>query len=423
MSETRRDMLKTVGAAGIAGLAGCSGKNQSGETETPTGATTSSKEKLNPSLGIITGLTGPYSSLGKEVVKGMELAVKKINEKGGINGEEIKVHTADSELDPKVSVRKAQRLIEEKNVNFIGGNVSTAAGIAVRKVAVERNDGVLHCAAASSMRLLKDLCHKHFFNFTPNPWMGIRAPLDYLVNNRDVSSVYTISADYAWPQSMVKVTKQSAPDFGLEFKGNAYAPLGASDYSTQITKAMDSGADFLQLHLAGADIIKCSNQLLDFGAGEEFNTIHQPYQSLSNYKAMNDMAPFTPSAQFWWQAPGADAWVKEFESEYGEVPDHNSTRYHESAIIPLSIAQELGTVNPSDIAAEMEGWSTDDFFKGGKAVVSADHHQGYSRLYILDGKPKSEMEGPNDYVDYIDHVDTIDYAPEPFDECDAPFFK
>lgn len=412
MNNSRRNVIKAVGTTGMIGLSGCIGEDGS----------ISQSGDLNPAFGIITGLSGPYASLGEQVVMGMELAVKKINENGGIDGEEVEVYVEDSELDPEVSVRRAQRLIEDKDVNFIGGNVSTAAGIAVRKVAVEQNEDVLHAAAASSMDLVDDLCNPRFFNFTQPPWSGLISPLTWIADNRDVSSIYTISADYAWPQSMVEVMEDQAPEIGLEFVGNAYAPLGASDFSNQITKAMDSGADLLQFQMGGADMVKCSNQLLDFGGDEEFNVIHQPYQTKTNYEAMNSMEGFTPSGQFYWEVPDGGDWVEEFKAEYDQVPDHNSTRYHGSAIVPLQIAQELETVDPEEIAKEMEGWKADSYFKGGKAEILSRNHQMYDRWYVLEGIPESEQEGPENYCEPLAAIDTIEYAEPDQDACGAPFF-
>ena len=49
-------------------------------------------------IGVVSELTGPNASYGTSVVKGMKLAVKEINDKGGVDGKKIETPPKEMEL-------------------------------------------------------------------------------------------------------------------------------------------------------------------------------------------------------------------------------------------------------------------------------------------------------------------------------------
>lgn len=79
-------------------------------------------------IGNIGAMSGPSASLGKSQTQGVELAIKEINENGGILGAQIKIVTRDDEADPTKSKTLVQELIDKEKVNIlIGPTNSTPA--------------------------------------------------------------------------------------------------------------------------------------------------------------------------------------------------------------------------------------------------------------------------------------------------------
>ena len=52
---------------------------------------------------------------------GVELAIKHINEAGGVNGQDVVFVTGDTQVDPTTAVEEARRLIEVEGVHALVG--------------------------------------------------------------------------------------------------------------------------------------------------------------------------------------------------------------------------------------------------------------------------------------------------------------
>src|SRR5215469_6304164 len=85
-------------------------------------------------IGIITSLSGPVSSIGIPYDKGY-----KAWEAGGteVAGQQLKLIEIDDASDPSAAARAAKKLIEEDHVDVILGAASTPASMAVYGVSSE----------------------------------------------------------------------------------------------------------------------------------------------------------------------------------------------------------------------------------------------------------------------------------------------
>src|ERR1700744_6672673 len=94
MALTRRQALVSAGAAALAsGLAR---------------PAIAAKEPIL--MGYLPALTGPSSSTGIGINRGFELAVKELNDAGGIGGRQIELVVRDTQSDPTKAVNGAAAL-------------------------------------------------------------------------------------------------------------------------------------------------------------------------------------------------------------------------------------------------------------------------------------------------------------------------
>ena len=66
--------------------------------------------------------------------------------------------------------------------------------------------------------------------------------LDYL-KEKGVKSLFLVGSDYVFPQTANKIIKAYAAANGMEIKGEEYAPLGYTDFSTIVNKVKSADAD------------------------------------------------------------------------------------------------------------------------------------------------------------------------------------
>ena len=73
-------------------------------------------------IGVIGPLTGPAAAYGIAVQNGVDLAVKEINEAGGVNGAMLEMNSQDDEHDPEKSVN-AYNTLKDWNMQMLVGAV------------------------------------------------------------------------------------------------------------------------------------------------------------------------------------------------------------------------------------------------------------------------------------------------------------
>ena len=59
-------------------------------------------------------MTGQYAVFGEQMKRGAEMAVKDINAKGGVNGEQLVLEVGDDACDPKQAVAVANQFVNDE---------------------------------------------------------------------------------------------------------------------------------------------------------------------------------------------------------------------------------------------------------------------------------------------------------------------
>ena len=105
-------------------------------------------EKASVSIGALLPLTGSGANYGKSLMQGIDLAVKDINSKGGINGLPLKVVYEDSKTDPKVGISAFNKLVAIDKVPLVIGSISSVI-LAVQPIADDKQVVLLNSSAIS----------------------------------------------------------------------------------------------------------------------------------------------------------------------------------------------------------------------------------------------------------------------------------
>jgi branched-chain amino acid transport system substrate-binding protein len=128
MSMTRREALASAGAAAVAG----------GLAKPAIAA----KEPIP--IGYLPALTGPSSSTGIGINRGIQLAVQEINDAGGIDGRQIELITRDTQSDPTKAVNGAAELTHGQKVSVVFGPVNSGESLAVVPLLARTNTPQVH---------------------------------------------------------------------------------------------------------------------------------------------------------------------------------------------------------------------------------------------------------------------------------------
>jgi len=95
-------------------------------------------------VGYLPALTGPSSSTGIGINRGVQLAVQEINAAGGIDGRQIELIVRDTQSDPTKAVNGAAELSRSQKVSAVVGPVNSGESLAVVPLLARVNTPQVH---------------------------------------------------------------------------------------------------------------------------------------------------------------------------------------------------------------------------------------------------------------------------------------
>jgi branched-chain amino acid transport system substrate-binding protein len=114
-------MMTAALGATLALLAGCGGQG---------GQDTGSKPAAAIKIGANMELTGGVSNFAQSAYKGLKLAFKEVNGKGGVNGRQLEIVAADNKSEPSEAANATTKLVSQDKVKAIVGPVTSSCVLA-----------------------------------------------------------------------------------------------------------------------------------------------------------------------------------------------------------------------------------------------------------------------------------------------------
>lgn len=206
-------------------------------------------------LAVIEGLSGPFANAGESVMRNLQFAVDRINQRGGVAVGSILRPFELVPLDSKGQVDEALamlRLAGDRSIRFVlQGNSSAVAGAlseAVSRHNERTPDGQMLFLNYSAVdpTLTNERCSFWHFRFDAHADMRAAALAEAIAQNRSVRSVYLINQDYAFGRQVAARARESIarlrPD--IVIAGDELHPLGrVRDFAPYANKIAASGAD------------------------------------------------------------------------------------------------------------------------------------------------------------------------------------
>ncbi|HYM73617.1 MAG TPA: ABC transporter substrate-binding protein [Stellaceae bacterium] len=224
-------------------------------------------------IGFPIPLSGPTAVYGKPVLAGAEMAVKEINEKGGVLGRKIELLSRDSKASADEAVRLARELIIKDSVDFLAGTLTSAEAPAVSTVAKENK--IVFVAPTSKSTILTDEKHIHpyIFRIASNTDVEGLAGATLMARWKDVKTVATIAPDYAYGRDsiagFIEALKKLRPDISIV--DSQWPKLGEADFTPFITAQMSKKADAVYCSLFAGDFVTFSKEATPLGYFKAIN--------------------------------------------------------------------------------------------------------------------------------------------------------
>ena len=132
---------------------------------------------------------------------------------------------------------QANRLVREKQVDFLAGTFSSAERNAAAPVATQANKLLLYPTfyEGQSQKFYPGVCNPNIFMFGPEPSEQVWPHMDYIVKKHG-GKFFMIGSDYAWPRETNRLTKDKLEELGGSVVGEVYIPFNTPQYGSVLNQ-------------------------------------------------------------------------------------------------------------------------------------------------------------------------------------------
>ena len=335
-------------------------------TVTPVSVFAESEETFK--IGVIGPMTGDYAQYGNGVYNAAKIAADEINANGGFNGYQVEILDAgDDQGDPEKAVNAYNDLLD-KGMQMLCGTVTSGACIAVGAEAADST--FLFTPSATAVDSITAGDNEFRMCFT-DPMQGTKSA-EYISEKglaTKVATLYDSMADYN--SGVHDAFVAACADYGLEVVADeAYTTDNNTDFSVQLGKIKDSGAELLFLPNYYSDNALILQQAHDLGLDMKIFGVDgmDGILNVENFdKSLAEgvmlLTPFAADAQ----DDLTQKFVSAYKDKYGETPIQFAADAYD-AIYAIKLAAEKENVTPdmsvSDICEAMKKGMTEISLEG-----------------------------------------------------------
>jgi branched-chain amino acid transport system substrate-binding protein len=401
---SHRPLLRLAAACAIAFLA-CDKKRE----VPPAAAAASRPTEQAPAaageilLGEVSSLSGPEATFGVSSHNGIELALREINQAGGVKGRKLRVKVLDDQGRPEEAATAMTRLVTEDKVALVLGEVASTRSIAMAAVA-ENNRVPMISHASTNPKVTEGRGYVFRICFI-DPFQGYvmakfareNLKLQKVAVLKDVRNDYSIGLAQVFVARFKgmggEVVKEEAYSAGdKDFRAQlaaikaarpeaVYVPGYYSDVGLVARQARRLGLDIPLMGGDGWD----SDRLYDLGGEAVVGSY------FSNHYATQD-----PS-------PAIQKFIADYKAAYNEIPDAMAALGYDAAKIAASAIERAKSLSGDDLRdaiARTKG------FAGVTGVITIDEKHNATKpavvLKVADRKavfqatisPEAEQERP-----------------------------
>ncbi|MCM1100494.1 MAG: ABC transporter substrate-binding protein [Clostridium sp.] len=384
MKRFKKFLSVAMVSAMVLAMAGCGNNADAGNQGS--GNNTSSGSNAGDSAGVfkIGGIgptTGGAAIYGINTMNGVQIAVDEINAAGGVNGYKLEINFQDDEHDPEKSIN-AYNTVKDWGAQMIIGCVTSGPCIAVSELTHEDNMMMLTPSASAVKATQYDNAFQVCFS---DPNQGA-ASAQYIGENKlatKVAVIYDSSDIYSSGiyESFVKGAEEQSFEI---VSAEAFTSENKTDFSVQLQKAKDAGADlvFLPIYYQEAALIltqansmgyapkwfSCDGMDGILGGVENFDT--------SLAEGVMLLTPFAADAE----DEASKKFTAAYQEAYSETPNQFAADGYDAVYI-LVEAIKQSNATPSMSVSELG-----DALKGAMTQITVDGVTGEGMTWVETGE-------------------------------------
>jgi branched-chain amino acid transport system substrate-binding protein len=367
-------------------------------------------------VGVLYAITGKGSSVAKVQLDGVNLAIKQVNDKGGLmmGGKRVKVEavTRDTETKPDVGVRRIREFVDEGVPIIVGGtfaHVSTAINEQIRP-----GQALFMATNGIQEKVFRKENKAPYYISPLGAVDGIgRMCADYVGKTYKPKHVMLFLPDYAYGRGAAegahKIFSSKYPQIKVS---ETWSPVGTPDFTSYIIKIRDAKPDVVMMGHWGDDAINALKQVYELRLRKDakifFNSIITAFGVGIPAEALEEV-----SMGMWWYhnlagikdretEQAVAELTKVWQKEYGEPPDPFAVYAYvgmQEALRGIELSNSLEPKKVYDALIKSPKFMS----VKGPATWRVDGRPMYKYAkWIVDGKPGKDRKDKWDIAKVVD---------------------
>ncbi|MDY6920951.1 MAG: urea ABC transporter substrate-binding protein [Pseudomonadota bacterium] len=207
-------------------------------------------------VGILHSITGTMAISETGSVQAEKLAIKQINDMGGVLGRKIEYIQEDGASDWPTFAEKAKKLLVNDKVAAVFGCWTSASRKAVLPVFEQYNGMLYYPTFYEGLEQSPNVIYTG-----QEATQQILEGIDWAAETKGAKKFYLLGSDYIWPRTSNKIARKHIDKLGLKVVGEEYYPLGHTQFNSVINKIKLKKPDVVFISVVGGSNVAFYKQL------------------------------------------------------------------------------------------------------------------------------------------------------------------
>ena len=344
-------------------------------------------------IGVTTMLSGSDAARGQTEQYGIELALQRINEAGGVLGRPVEAFYGDNASDPQTGIRAVHRLIDEEHVSVIIGALLTAVTHAIMPVVQDEKVPLI-----IEISSLQDFVEASGVGGNPYVFKTIPSELDIgrammaWLKKQGAKRIAIVSDDAYFNNANAQSFSRAASEAGIEVATSITVARGTTDFAPVLAQLQTINPDHVVpiLNASTAAFFSAyekSGWTVPLTGRIDFPTVTKAvspgFVTAGGLDKAASISLFSPALD----TPGVQDFVHGYEAKYGLVPNQLPFYAYEATYLIVDAIRRAGSDKPADIEQALKTTKMPSLQGGTYAMDDHNHpHMPLQMIGLRNGK-------------------------------------
>jgi branched-chain amino acid transport system substrate-binding protein len=338
-------------------------------------------------IGSSAGLTGYTAFLDGAWVDGVKLAIKHINENGGLAGKQLKLVVEDNRAEPQEAVNAYRKMLSADRAQvFVSGCLSAGNFAAAPFVTRQKIPMVVCSILPNDANLVTWM-----YTLIPNPAYEVDTRLQYIKEKTEIREIGVLYDQSPYANLQAKIATDDAGKFGLKVVASEQFQQSDADFGVVLKKLHAAGARAVLKMGTGPSTITSAKALKDLALDMPLFTSTDDLAILSQTAKVlgKDLYFVAGQTQVFNSLPDSDPtkkviaqFVAPWRELYGERDPFWGGRGYDAMMILASAVKAVNSVDGEKVRDALNNVVD---FQGTSGLYNfqADHHGVTKNPYVL----------------------------------------